>query len=49
MEEALLRDDAADEKGDEDDDGNRLPADTVDVIGRRGQSERTRIRHHPDN
>ncbi len=37
MEEALLRDDAADQEGDQQDDRHRLPADAVEVMHRRGE------------
>ena len=39
MEEALLRDDAADEEGNQDDDRRGLPADPVELVDRRSEAE----------
>ena len=39
MEEALLRDDAADEEGNQDDDRRGLPADPVELVDGRGKAE----------
>ena len=46
MEYALLRDDAADQKGDQQDDRHRAPADIVELVHHRGQAERMRRADH---
>ena len=43
MEHALLRDDAADQERDQQDDRHRAPADAVEVMHHRGETERARI------
>ena len=49
MEDALLRDDGADQEGDQHDDGNRLPSDPVELIDQRGQPQRFRPAQHADH
>ena len=46
MENALLRDDAADQKRDEQDDRHRAPADIVELMHHRGEAEPARPREH---
>ena len=46
MEDALLRDDGADQEGDQYDDRYRLPADAVELVGQRRQSQRSRPAQH---
>ena len=47
VEEALLRDDAADEEGNQDDDRRGLPADPVELMDRRGEAEVLRVADDP--
>ena len=49
MENALLRDDGADQEGDQHDDRDRLPADAVELIGQRRQPQRSRPAQHAQN
>ena len=44
MEDALLRDDAADQEGDQQDDRHRAPADMVEMMHHRGEAEAARAR-----
>ena len=44
VEDALLRDDGADQEGDQQDDRHRLPADAVELIDGRGEAEIARAR-----
>ena len=46
MEDALLRDDAADQEGDQQDDGHGLPGHAVELIDGRGQPELARAHQH---
>ena len=46
MENALLRDDAADQEGDQQDDRHRAPADIVELVHHRGEAEAARMRGH---
>ena len=46
MEKALLRDDAADQESDQQDDGDRLQADAIEVMHGGGEPER--LRPHED-
>ena len=46
MENALLRDDGADQEGDQHDDRYRLPADAVELVGQRRQPQRSRPAQH---
>ena len=48
MEDALLRDDPADQEGDEEDDGHGPPGDAVELIDGRGEPEILRSREHAD-
>ena len=45
MEDALLRDDAADQEGDQQDDRHRAPADIVELVHHRGETEYVRLRN----
>jgi hypothetical protein len=49
MKNALLRDNGADQKGDQDDDRYRLPADAVELVGQRRQPQRSRPAHHAED
>ena len=46
MEQALLRDDAADQERDEQDDRHRAPGDIVELMHQRGETEAARMRQH---
>ena len=46
VEDALLRNDGADQKGDEQDDGDGLPADAIELIDRRGEAKVARAGEH---
>jgi len=46
VKDTLLRDDAADQKGDEQDDGHRLPADAIELMHGGGEPEVARPREH---
>ena len=47
MKDALLRYNAADQEGDENDDRNRAPANLLEMMDGRDQAKRTRMAHHP--
>ena len=47
MKDALLRDDAADQEGDENDDRNRAPANLFEMMNGRGQAKRPRMANDP--
>lgn len=49
VEEALLRDDGADQESDQRDDGDRLPPDAIELIDQRGQPQRTRPAQRADH
>ena len=46
MEDALLGDDAADQKRNEQDDRHRAPGDVVELMHQRGEAEAARVRQH---